>query len=304
MNYTLRQLIVFIKICELKSITKAAESMHLTQPAASIQLKNFQDQFDLPLTEVIGRKLYVTPFGEEIYRAATRILNETRKMEQAAHAFGGNLTGKIKISVVSTGKYVMPYFLSDFIANNPGIELSMDVTNKSAVVNSIEKNTVDFSLVSVMPSTTLVDKIELMPNKLYLVGGRRAEQIMKPKLPSYIADLPLIYREAGSGTRQTMERFMEEHGIRPTKMLELTSNEAVKQAVIAGLGYSIMPIIGIRNELERGDLRIIPIKGMPIASSWNLIWLKEKQFLPPAAKFLEYLQNEKEAIIRKHFSNF
>lgn len=303
MNYTLRQLIVFIKICELKSITKAAESMHLTQPAASIQLKNFQDQFDLPLTEVIGRKLYVTPFGEEIYRAATRILNETRKMEQAAHAFGGNLTGKIKISVVSTGKYVMPYFLSDFIANHPSIELSMDVTNKASVVASIEKNTVDFSLVSVMPSTTLVDKIELMPNKLYLVGGKRAEQVTKPRPPSYIADLALIYREAGSGTRQTMERFMEEHGIRPKKMLELTSNEAVKQAVIAGLGYSIMPIIGIRNELERGDLRIIPIKGMPIASSWNLIWLKEKQFLPPAAKFLEYLQNEKETIIRKHFSN-
>ena len=160
-----------------------------------------------------------------------------------------------------------------------------------------------FSLVSVMPSTTLVDKIELMPNKLYLVGGKRAEQVTKPRSPSYIADLALIYREAGSGTRQTMERFMEEHGIRPKKMLELTSNEAVKQAVIAGLGYSIMPIIGIRNELEKGDLRIIPIKGMPIASSWNLIWLKEKQFLPPAAKFLEYLQNEKETIIRKHFSN-
>jgi DNA-binding transcriptional LysR family regulator len=304
MNYTLRQLRVFTKICELKSITKAAESLHLTQPAASIQLRNFQDQFELPLTEIIGRKLFVTSFGDQIYLASMRILDEAKKMEQSALAYEGHLVGKIRISTVSTGKYVMPYFLTDFLAQHPGVELSMDVTNKQSVIRSIDENDVDFSLVSVLPSSSLINKVELMENKLFLVGGKASEKLKKPKPASYIADLPLIYREEGSGTRQTMERFLEENGIRPSKKLELTSNEAVKQAVIAGLGYSIMPLIGIRNEIERGDLTIIPIKGMPIASSWNLIWLKEKQFLPPAMRYLEYLQTEKSSIIKKHFSGF
>lgn len=304
MNYTLRQLNVFAKICELKSITKAAEALHLTQPAASIQLRNFQDQFELPLTEIIGRQLFVTSFGEEIYEATMRILDEAKKMEQSALAYEGHLVGKIRISTVSTGKYVMPYFLTDFLAQHPEVELSMDVTNKQSVIRSIDENEVDFSLVSVLPTSALVNKIELMENKLYLVGGKRAEKLKKAKPPAYISDLPLIYREEGSGTRQTMERFLEDHGLRPSKKLELTSNEAVKQAVVAGLGYSIMPLIGIRNEIERGDLTIIPIKGMPIASSWNLIWLKEKQFLPPAARYLEYLRTEKTTIINKHFNGF
>jgi len=302
MNYTLRQLEVFATICEQKSITKAAEILHLTQPAASIQLRNFQEQFEIPLTEIIGRKLYITPFGEDIYAATKSILNEAKKMEQSALAYEGHLTGKIRISVVSTGKYVMPYFLTEFLEKNPGVELSMDVTNKSSVIASLEENQVDFSLVSVIPPSGSFDLIELMENKLYLVGGKNATTSKKPLDPVHISQLPLIYREEGSGTRQTMERFLESNKIKTKKMLELTSNEAVKQAVIACLGYSIMPLIGIRNEINRGDLKIIPIKGMPIKSSWNLIWLREKKFLPPAEAFFKYVRKNKERIIQHHFS--
>lgn len=304
MNYTLRQLMVFSKICEHKSITKAAESLHMTQPAASIQLKNLQAQFDIPLTELIGRQLYITPFGEEIYRASISILNETQKMEQSALAYEGHLVGKITTSVVSTGKYVMPYFLTDFLSQNPGVELAMDVTNKASVIESLNQNTVDFSLVSILPTGLAIETIELMENQLFLVAGKAMEKVQKAQPASYISDLSLIYRERGSGTRQTMERFLSEHQLQPRKRLELTSNEAVKQAVIAGLGYSIMPLIGIRNEIDRGDLHIIPIKGMPIASSWNLVWLKNKQFLPAAQQFLDFIRTEKKAIIERHFSGF
>ena len=146
MNYTLRQLEVFTKICEYKSITKAAEALHMTQPAASIQLKNFQDQFDISLTEVIGRQLYVTAFGEEIYAACINILNETKKIEETTMAYKGHLTGKMTLSIVSTAKYIMPFFLSDFLNENPGVELVMDVTNKSSVIESLNLNKVDFSL--------------------------------------------------------------------------------------------------------------------------------------------------------------
>lgn len=304
MNYTLRQLEVFTKICEHKSITRAAEALHMTQPAASIQLKNFQDQFDISLTEVIGRQLYVTAFGEEIHAACVNILNETKKIEETTMAYKGHLTGKMTLSIVSTAKYIMPYFLSDFLNENPGVELAMDVTNKSSVIQSLNANSVDFSLVSILPEALAIQNIELMKNTLYLVGGKAAKRPKKTQQPSFIADLPLIYRENGSGTRQTMERFLESHNIKPRKMMELTSNEAVKQAVIAGLGYSIMPLIGIKNELAQGDLNIISVKGMPIESSWNLIWLKSKKFSPPAKAFLEYIKAHKNDIMHRHFEWF
>ena len=159
MNYTLHQLQIFLKIAELKSITKASEALHLTQPAVSIQLKNFQDQFPIPLTEVVGRQLYITDFGMEIAKAAEKILNEVHAINYKTLAFKGQLSGRLKISVVSTGKYVMPYFLSDFMKQNKGVDLIMDVTNKSRVVESLENNEVDFALVSVLPKNLKVDKV-------------------------------------------------------------------------------------------------------------------------------------------------
>jgi DNA-binding transcriptional LysR family regulator len=129
MNYTLSQLQIFLKVTQTLSVTKASEELHLTQPAVSIQLKKFQDQFDIPLTEVVGRKIYITDFGREIAELAENILNQAYTIHNKTLAHKGQLTGRLKISVVSTGKYVMPYFLSDFIKLHPGIELLMDVTN-------------------------------------------------------------------------------------------------------------------------------------------------------------------------------
>ena len=273
----------------------------MTQPAVSIQLKNLQGQFDIPLTEVVGRKLYITDFGKEIAEAAEKILNEVAAINHKTLAYQGQLTGRLKISVVSTGKYVMPYFLSDFINQHLGIELLMDVTNKGRVVESLENNEVDFSLVSILPHTLNVEQLELLRNKLYLVG-KQQHHYQKAQNPKKIFDgLPLIFREPGSGTRQTMERFIEQNNVPFEKKMELTSNEAVKQAVMAGLGYSIMPLIGIKNELQNQSLHIIPVKGLPITTTWRLIWLKGKRHSPVAAALLEYLETEKVSIIQKKF---
>lgn len=304
MNYTLHQLQVFLKITQTESITKAAEELYLTQPAVSIQLKNFQDQFDIPLTEVIGRKLFVTDFGKEIAIAAENILNEVYAINYKTMAYKGQLSGRLKISIVSTGKYVMPYFLADFLKLHDGIELLLDVTNKAKVIESLEKNEVDFSLVSLLPDTLQIEKVPLMENKLYLVGN------MAHTFEGEIQDihiferLPLIYREKGSATRQVMENFIAENNLPIRKKMALTSNEAVKQAIIAGLGYSIMPLIGIKNELICGELQIIPVEGFPITSMWHLIWLKNKKFSPLANAFLTYIKQEKDNIIHENFKWF
>ncbi len=301
MNYTLNQLQVFLKIAQLKSVTRAAEELHLTQPAVSIQLKNFQDQFDIPLTEVVGRKIHITDFGLEIAESIEQILNQVHTINHKTLQYKGQLAGRLKLSVVSTGKYVMPYFLSPFMKQHPGVELLMDVTNKARTIRSLQNNEVDFSLVSVLPEKLNIERLDLLQNKLYLVGNSDH----KFKKASYGKDLfkelPLIYREKGSGTRQTMEKFIEQNKIPAIKKMELTTNEAVKQAVIAGLGYSIMPLIGIKNELRDGDLQIVPVTGLPIKTVWRLIWMKGKNHSPVASAFLQHIRKEKAAIVQNKF---
>lgn len=301
MNYTLNQLQIFLKIVQTQSVTKASEELHLTQPAVSIQLKNFQDQFDIPLTEIIGRKIYITDFGKEIAEAAENILNQVHAINYKTSAYKGQLTGRLKISVVSTGKYVMPYFLTNFMKMHTAIELVMDVTNKHKVIESLSNNEVDFALVSILPSNLNVEKLDLLQNKLYLIGNTQTEFINGIKNKEIFKDLPLIFREKGSGTRQTMENFITNNDLTVVKKMELTSNEAVKQAVLAGLGYSIMPLIGIKNELYNNQLRIIPIKGLPIKTTWSLIWLKGKKHSPISQAFLEYSAHEKSNIVDNQF---
>ena len=301
MNYTLHQLQVFLKVTQFESITKAAEELHLTQPAVSIQLKNLQDQFEIPLTEVVGRKLFVTDFGKEIAIAAENIINEVNAINYKTMAHKGQLSGRLKISIVSTGKYIMPFFLTQFLREHEGVELILDVTNKSKVIDSLEQNSVDFSLVSVLPDHLRVEAIQLMENRLYLVGN--SEQKFNKRAYNYdiLNKLPLIYREEGSGTRNVMEKFIKQNNLPVKKTIELTSNEAVKQAVIAGLGYSVMPLIGIKDELNNGSLQIIPVKHFPITSDWNLISLKGKNFSPIAKAFKNYVVNHKDEITQKYF---
>lgn len=302
MNYTLNQLQIFLKIVETKSITKASELLFLTQPAVSIQLKNLQNQFEIPLTEVIGRQLYVTPFGEEIAEASRRIIKEVDAMKHKTMAYKGFLTGQLTIAVASTGKYVMPYFLSGFLQKHAGIDLNMDVTNRFKVLKSLEQNEIDFALVSVMPDNLKVESIPLMQNKLFLIGNKvQAEKLEQHKTDNILENLPLIFREKGSATRKAMEDYLLKRNITINKKMQLTSNEAVKQAVIAGLGYSIMPLIGIKNELRDQELDIIPVKGLPVTTFWNLIWLKGKKFTPAATAYIDYLQNQKDAIILENF---
>lgn len=302
MNYTLHQLQVFLKIVETKSITKAAASLFLTQPAVSIQFKNFQDQFDIALTEVIGKQVYITDFGNEIAEISQRIINEMYAINYKTSTYKGILSGRLKLTIVSTGKYIMPYFLSDFMKKNDDIELTMDVTNKGKVIESLEKNEVDFALVSVLPDNMKVEEEVLLENHLYLIGNQD-EKFHKAAYPkSIFHDLPLIYRETGSGTRYVMEVFFEKSKVQARKKMELTSNEAVKQAVIAGLGYSVMPLIGVHNEVESGQLQIIPVVGLPVKSEWRLIWMKNKKLSPVAQAYLEYIRTHKKHVLKKSFS--
>lgn len=297
------QLRIFMSVVEKESITRAAEELHMTQPAVSIQLRNLQDQFDLPLTEVIGRRLYVTDFGKEVYASATRIMNEVESMEYRAGRHKGLLSGRLSLSVASTGKYVMPYYLRDFLHKHPTVDLTMDVTNKSRVVRSLENNEVDFALVSVLPGSLDIEQEVLLPNPLFLTCSQSIRPPGKgTRDRGLFKEIPLIHREEGSGTRFVMQQYFQRANIVPRVRLELTSTEAVKQAVIAGLGFSIMSLLSIRNELRQKQIRIVPVKGLPLVEHWRLVWLSRKTPSPVAKAFLEHIRQEKEHIYREHFA--
>lgn len=302
MKYTLHQLEVFQCLVETSSISKTAQLLNLTQPAVSIQMKNFQNQFDLKLYETIGRKIYITEFGKKISEATKEIIRQVEEINYMSSQYQGKLASKLKISVVSTGKYVMPFFLKDFLAVHPSVELVLDVTNKAKVLESLESNDVDFALVSILPEKLKINAIPLLKNKLYLVANGSFVPELKVIQPSDLQHLPIILRESGSGTRETMERFFHRNDIQLKKPLVLTSNEAVKQAIIAGLGTSIMPIIGLKNELDHQQLKILPCKGLPIETQWSIIWMKGKSLNPTGLAFLQFLETKKSEIVQKHFN--
>jgi len=298
MNYTLHQLRIFEKVVQLKSITKAAEALNMTQPGVSIQMKNLQDQFDMPLTELLGRQLQITDFGRELYIITTRILEEIDFIDYKTKQYKGILAGRLKIASVSTGKYIIPSFLKGFLDLYNGVDLSIDVTNKRAVIANLEKNEVDFALLTMIPGHLDLEKEILMPNKLYLLGGADA----KLDEARDLMNLPLIYREEGSGTRQQMQAFFDKKGVKPQIRLQLKSNEAVKQAVLAGLGYSVIPLASLKNELKEKQVQIIPTEGFPLCTQWNLVWLKQKRLSPVATAFLDYIRQNKNNIREKEFS--
>jgi DNA-binding transcriptional LysR family regulator len=300
MNYTLHQLRIYLKVTETLSITKTAEKLNLTQPAISIQLKNFQDQFDYPLIEIINKKIQVTGLGKEIAIAAESIITEIDNINYKSQNYKNKLAGHLKLAIVSTGKYIMPYFLSEYLKQNSGVDLTMDVTNYSKVLSSLLQYEIDFALISHDPENNKFEKFDLISNELFLVGNNTINNGTIGN--KSITDSTFLFREEGSRTRLVMENFIAKNKIKIKKKIELTSNEAVKQAVIAGLGLSIMPLIGIRNEIENGTLKVIPIKGLPIQTTWRLIWLKEKKLSPIAESYLNYLTKEKDTIIQNYFA--
>ncbi|MDX5321477.1 MAG: LysR family transcriptional regulator [Bacteroidota bacterium] len=304
MNFTLNQLRIFSKVAELGSITKAAQELHLTQPAVSIQLKNLQEQFALPIIEIVGRKVHVTDFGMELAKGAEAILEQVYAINYQSLSYQGQLTGKLKIMSVSTGKYVMPYFLEGFMKAHPGIELNYQVTNKSQVQTALEKNEIDFGLVSMLPEDLQLVSQPLLSNKLCLVGHpdliHQGEELPWKEV---LASHPFLFREPGSGTRIQTERWLKLHHIVLPKRMELSTNEAVKQAVKAGLGISIMPIIGIIDELKRKEIKIIEAPGLPMLSEWQLVHLKGKKLMPASLALIQYLQKNTDGIKAKWFGD-
>ena len=302
MNITLHQLKAFQAIAKFQSITKAAEAMSMTQPAVSIQLKNLQEQFEVPLTEIIGKRIHITEFGQELVDTADRIFGELGQIEEKMLELKGLLGGKIRISAVSTGKYIIPYLMADFMKIHPHVEISLEVSNRYKVLTHLQENSTDLALVSIWPEELDLESIQLAENKWYLACSPE-------KKASYTAAIkegkwemvPFVLREKGSGTRTTMENFFQERDIQVGSKLELSTNEAVKQAVMAGLGASLLSNFSMAQELKEGRIALLELPGLPIKADWNLIWLKQKKHSPAVKAFIRWLSENRKKVLSTHF---
>jgi len=285
MKYTLHQLEIFVRLSRTLSVTQTAEELNLSQPAVSIQLKNFQSNFAIPLTELVHKRLYLTEFGKTVAVKAAEVLRSTEGVNQCLAAYQGEITGPLRISTVSTGKYIVPYLLAPFIKQHPSLDISLNVSNKNTVQQELTGNEIDLALVSLKPELR-VEEYVLMENEFVLVGTKPPVSA-EVWSPDRLGSIPILFREPGSATRQMMERYLQQHGITVKRSLELTTNEAIRQSIKAGLGYSIMPKVSILPDLEQGKLFIQPVRGLPIRSQWTFIWPEGKKLSPQAQAFLD-----------------
>ena len=302
--YTLHQLTVFLKVAEFKSMTRAAEAMQLTQPAVSLLMKQLQEEVGAPLVDLVQKRIYLTSFGLDFQETARRILEEARGFEERTAEKKGLLSGTLRISAVSTGKYIAPYLLAEFLRLHPHLDLALDVTNRAKVLEDLAANRADLALISVLPEKAALDSLPLMENELVCV----AQRPLSAPLPAdgfyplgVLENVPVLFREEGSATRTAMERLLSAHQIEPKKKLVLSTNEAVKQAVMAGLGVSIVPLIGMRSALREEKAVVLPIRGLPLRSTWHIVWPSGKVLSPAAHAFVQALRTDGPRWMAQHF---
>lgn len=295
---TLRQLKVFEAVARHLSFSRAAEELHLTQPAVSMQVKALETQAGLPLFEQIGKRIHLTEAGEALQRHGRTIGDELRAAEEALDGLRGLQHGRLAISVVSTATYVAPPLLARFIAAHPGVALRLAVDNRAEVLRQLAENEVDLAIIG-RPPENLEIAAEAFAQHPHVViapphhplAGRRRIRLER------LATETFIVREPGSGTRGLLERLFASHGLPLNVSMEMASNESIKQAVLAGMGVSLLSLHTVGLELETGRLVTLDVVGLPVVRQWHIAHLARKRLSPVALACKRFLLKEAAAFL-------
>lgn len=291
MNFNLHQLHIFSTVAKKRSITKASEALFMTQPAVSIQLKQLQENIGLPLFEFIGKQFFLTQAGETLLDCYGDVARSLDRIEEEIQHLKGLNTGSLTISVVSSAKYFMPHILGLFRRKYPQITIRLEVTNRLYVKNHLLENEVDYGVYSVLDYSIPSENVGFLENPLVFIAPPDSDYSNVNTLEDLCA-CPFINREVGSGTRLKLEQFCKERGISPHIEMELATTEAVKQAVMAGFGVSLVSKYAVRQELKTGAVKVLHISDAQLASHWHLMWLPGKQLSPAARAFKEYITTQ------------
>ena len=293
MNVTFRQLKVFEAVARHLSYTQAAQELHLTQPAVSMQIKQLEEQAGLPLFEQLGKKIFMTQAGQEMYHYCRSIASQLEEAEEVLEQLKGVQRGHLDISVASTANSFATRLLAMFAKQHAGITFSLDVTNRAALLRQLEQNEKDLVVMGRPPQEMDLVTESFMENPLVVVAppdhplaSQKALNLVQ------LEDETFVVREKGSGTRIAMQRFFTERGINLQTGMEMTSNEAIKQAVEAGLGLGIVSIHTLELELETKRLVVLDVKEMPILRHWYVVHRRGKRLSPVAEAFRQFVLTE------------
>jgi DNA-binding transcriptional LysR family regulator len=297
MHVTLRQLRVFEAVARHLSYTNASRELHLTQPAVSMQIRQLEDEVGIPLFEKLGKKTELTEAGRELYQYSRSINRSLQEMEEVMEALKGVNRGRLHVAVASTVNYFAPRLLAVFHQRYPGIAPRLDVTNREALVRLLDTNSVDIALMGVPPGDVDVESEVFMDNPLVVIAPPTHPLADERQIPvARLASEVFVMREPGSGTRQAMERFFKEQGMSIRHGMQMTRNEAVKQAVRSGLGLSVVSLHTIELELETGRLKMLDVQGFPLDRKWHLVYRRGKRLSPAASAFRDFVIQEGPAI--------
>ena len=288
---SLRQLQAFQAVYQLQSFSRAGELLGMTQPAVSSQIRQLEKAANAQLFEYIGRKLYCTAAGERVALTINKVFSELDSLQNDLATLEGVVAGELKLVAVNTAQYIIPYLLRPFVSLHPQIHINLKIVNRATALRGLNENTDDLVVMGLVPHDKPLTSLPFLDNELVAVvpDGHPLIRKNKPQLKDFF-ESTLLLREAGSGSRLAIEKFCQEHKVNLQSAMVLGSNEALKHAVMAGLGIAILPRLSILSELSNGQLHIIELPGFPLKRSWCLVYPHAKHPTPTMRAFIDFIQ--------------
>lgn len=297
-RYTLKQLDTFIEVARELSVSRAAEKLHITQPAVSMQLRQLEEAMGVPLLEQVGRRIRLTEAGRDLERIGVSTVAQLKDLDEVMAAHRGLRRGRIRLGIVSTAKYFVPMLLVRFRKKFPAVEVELKINNRETILNHFVRNEVDLVIMGRAPDDIDCRATPFATNPMGVVGAPEHPLSRRRQAPlSILKDQDFVVRERGSGTRAALERLLAKHRVKPRIVMELPSNETIKQAVMAGMGLSFLSLRTLRHELASGHMVLLDIDGLPLVKHWYVTHLASKRLSPAAAAFKTFLVEEAGALI-------
>jgi LysR family transcriptional regulator, low CO2-responsive transcriptional regulator len=297
LNVTLRQLQVFATVARHLSFARAAEELHLTAPAVSMQVKELESVLGLPLFDRSGRTITLSTPGEYFLLHARRMLGALKDAEDTVARLKGVQSGKLTLGIVSTAKYFVPRLLAGFLREHPAVEFRLEVGNRQALVDQLQRKQVDLAIMGRPPRELETRAEPFAPNPLVMIAAPEHPLAHLSNVPpALLANELFLVREIGSGTRAAMDIFFKERKIHPAVRMEMPSNETIKQAVMANMGVSFLSLHTMRLEVGAGLIKLLEVDGLPLMRLWHIVNMHAK-LLSPAAEAFRYFVLERGAAI-------
>src|SRR5512134_3518166 len=287
---TIRQLQIFVTAADHLSFARTSEQLHLTQAAVSLQIKQLETMVGLALFERRGKKLALTEAGEHLLRYARQILDALKDADAAISALKGLRGGHVRMGVVSTAKYFAPALLAQFHRRHPGVRVSLSVNNREVIVRDLERGEIDVAVMGTPPQRFETTAVAFADNPLVVIAPATHPLAHRRRIPlSALSGETFMVREQGSGTRSSMERFFAERGFAPKIGSVMSSNETIKQAVMAGMGLALISRHTIGLELAAGRLAELDVSGLPLMRRWYVVRRAGRFESPASTAFVDFV---------------